>query len=50
MVKVKCRVCGDIGYTAAPRRGHCECGGRLKEITDDMRDRRSFRYNKWPAR
>ncbi|MCX5704174.1 MAG: hypothetical protein NT066_06780 [Candidatus Omnitrophica bacterium] len=29
MVKVKCRVCGDIGYTAAPRRVVCKCGGMI---------------------
>ena len=35
MVKVKCVVCGDIGYTASPGRVACKCGGRLKVVAED---------------
>ena len=30
MVRVRCIVCGAIGYTASPERALCGCGGRLK--------------------
>jgi len=34
MVKVKCKVCGDTGYTASPEHVICKCGGRLKVIPE----------------
>jgi len=32
MVKVKCKICGDIGYTASPAQIICKCGGRFRMI------------------
>jgi len=32
MVKVKCKTCGETGYTAAPEALICKCGGRYKTI------------------
>lgn len=32
MVKVKCKVCGKIGYTASPNYSLCKCGGKLKRV------------------
>ena len=34
MVKVKCKDCGDTGYTASPEHVICKCGGRLKAIPE----------------
>lgn len=35
MAKVECKVCGDIGYTAAPDALRCKCGGRFKVIPEN---------------
>ena len=32
VVKVKCKICGDIGYTASPKAIVCKCGGRFRVI------------------
>lgn len=37
MVKVKCKICGSTGYTAAPNHITCECGGTFKEVPEDDR-------------
>ena len=34
MVKVKCKDCGDTGYTASPEHVICKCGGRLKVVPE----------------
>ena len=35
MIKVKCIVCGEIGYTAAPNYLVCKCGGSFKIIPEN---------------
>jgi len=35
MVKVQCKVCGNIGYTSSPNYVRCECGGSFKVIPED---------------
>lgn len=32
MVKVQCKVCKKVWYTACPKRQACICGGKLKKI------------------
>ena len=39
MIKIKCRICGDIGYTAAPKALVCKCGGRFRIIREKKEDR-----------
>jgi hypothetical protein len=40
MEKVKCKNCGSIGYTAAPRSLVCQCGGKFKVIPEDKTENR----------
>jgi hypothetical protein len=35
MVKVKCIVCGDTGYTASPDYLVCKCGGKFKVVPEN---------------
>lgn len=35
MVKVRCKSCQSIGYTASPEHGTCECGGGFEVISED---------------
>ena len=44
MCKVKCKVCGDIGYTAAPEHIICKCGGRFR-VLREKREERLARIN-----
>ncbi|RJP29186.1 MAG: hypothetical protein C4533_05145 [Candidatus Omnitrophota bacterium] len=39
MVKVKCKICGEEGYTAAPKVLKCECGGSFRVIREKREDR-----------
>jgi len=39
MVKIKCKICGDTGYTAAPKALVCKCGGRFRVIREKREDR-----------
>lgn len=36
MQKVQCENCGEIGYTAAPKSLVCECGGKFKEVPQEV--------------
>jgi len=36
MQKVQCNKCGLIGYTASPDYVSCECGGKLKVISEAL--------------
>ncbi len=37
MVRVRCQLCGSIGYTAAPHFQSCECGGRFDVVPEEQR-------------
>lgn len=38
MVKVRCQLCGTVGYTASPRFQACECGGAFEVVTEGGRN------------
>lgn len=38
MVKVKCKICGNTGYTAAPDHIICKCGGRVQAVEESAGD------------
>ncbi len=38
MVRIKCKICGDTGYTAAPEALVCKCGGRFRVIPGKRED------------
>lgn len=37
MVKIQCRECGEIGYTASTSPMRCECGGKFKIVPGTAR-------------
>jgi hypothetical protein len=37
MFKVRCKVCGDTGYTASPDYLVCKCGGKFKVIPENSK-------------
>ena len=37
MVKVKCIICGDTGYTASPDYLVCKCGGKFKVVPENSK-------------
>jgi len=39
MERVQCKVCGDIGYTAAPNSIVCKCGGKFKVIPENAKEK-----------
>ncbi len=39
MVKIKCKICGETGYTAAPKSLVCKCGGSFRVIREKKEDR-----------
>lgn len=40
MVRIKCKSCGDTGYTASPECLTCRCGGRFKVVPESRRDKK----------
>jgi len=40
MIRVKCKDCGNIGYTSSPGYVICKCGGRFKVVLEKRQNQK----------